>query len=155
MRRNRVIDAEFFYGATPEIFLRASQLRQHMTNAEKILWKKLRMKGVLGLTFRRQHPVNQFIADFYCHKAMLVIEIDGSIHDIESFKVRDKGRTDEFEKFGILTIRFTNDEVINNISMVIMRIEQACKLRLAGRKDLPLPVLYLPLPASPNGEVKC
>jgi very-short-patch-repair endonuclease len=83
MKRNRTIDAEFFYGATPEIFLRAAELRRNMTNAEKLLWQELRSKKILNLTFRRQHPVNMFIADFYCHKARLVIEIDGSIHEIE------------------------------------------------------------------------
>jgi very-short-patch-repair endonuclease len=131
MRRNRVIDAEFFYGATPEIFFRAYELRKNMTHAENLLWKKLNRKKLLGLTFRRQYPVNQFIADFYCHKARLVIEIDGSIHEIESFKERDIGRDDEFEKFGLLTIRFSNEEVINNIIMVIKKIEQICQLRIA------------------------
>jgi hypothetical protein len=68
MKKNPVIDAEFFYGATPEIFLRASQLRQNMTATEKLLWTELRARKT-GFTFRRQHPINLFIADFYCHKA--------------------------------------------------------------------------------------
>lgn len=116
MKRNRIIDAEFFYGATPEIFFRAAQLRINMTRAEKMLWGKLRKKQISGLTFRRQHPINQFIADFYCHKLKLVIEVDGSIHELEYTKIHDKGRDDEFEKFGITTLRFKNEEVIENIN---------------------------------------
>ena len=156
MKRNRVIDAEFFYGATPEIFLRAAELRRNMTFAEKLLWGEINCKKILGLTFRRQHPVNMFIADFYCHKARLVIEIDGSIHDLEDYNLHDKGREDEFEKFGLTTIRFKNEEVIKDINMVIYKIESVCKLRCPNLKDLPLPASPkrdLPLQASPNGEV--
>jgi very-short-patch-repair endonuclease len=133
MKRNRTIDAEFFYGATPEIFLRAAELRRNMTNAEKLLWQELRSKKILNLTFRRQHPVNMFIADFYCHKARLVIEIDGSIHEIEGSREKDKGREDEFEKFGIKTIRFTNDEIYESMARVIEDIKEECNRRLMFR----------------------
>ena len=129
MKRNPVIDAEFFYGATPEIFLRASQLRQNMTAAEKLLWSELRARKT-GFTFRRQHPINMFITDFYCHKANLVIEIDGSIHEIECVKIRDEGRKDEFEKYGIMTIRFTNEEVINNLKLIAGKIKKVCLNRV-------------------------
>jgi len=131
MKRNRIIDAEFFYGATPEIFLRAAELRRNMTGAEKFLWEELRNKRLSGLTFRRQHPINQFIADFFCHKAKLVIEIDGSIHDIDEYKIKDKGREDEFEKFGIKTIRFTNEDVFQNMRKVIEIIRTECESRIA------------------------
>ena len=130
MKRNRTIDAEFFYGATPEIFLRAAELRRNMTRAEKLLWQGLRSKKILNLTFRRQHPVNMFIADFYCHKARLVIEIDGSIHEIEGSREKDKGREDEFEKFGIKTIRFTNNEIFESLCRVIEDIKKECKRRV-------------------------
>ena len=134
MIRNPVIDSEFYYGATPEILYRASQLRRNMTYAEKCLWEKLRAKKVLGLTFRRQHPVNMFIADFYCHRLKLVIEIDGSIHEIENYRIRDFGREDEFEKFGLATIRFTNEEVINDIDAVLKKITEYCERRLSEKK---------------------
>jgi very-short-patch-repair endonuclease len=133
MKRNRTIDAEFFYGATPEIFLRAAELRRNMTKAEKLLWQELRSKKILNLTFRRQHPVNMFIADFYCHKARLVIEIDGSIHEIEGNREKDKGREDEFEKFGIKTIRFTNDEIYESMDRVIEGIKEECNRRLMSQ----------------------
>lgn len=129
MRKNPVIDAQFFYSATPEIFHRAAQLRQNMTSAEKFLWSELRARKT-GFTFRRQHPINLFIADFYCHQAKLVIEIDGSIHDVDYVKIRDEGRQDEFEKYGILTLRFTNDEVMKNLKCVIIRIKEECMKRI-------------------------
>lgn len=134
MKKNPVIDAEFFYGATPEIFLRASQLRQNMTATEKLLWTELRARKT-GFTFRRQHPINLFIADFYCHKAKLAIEIDGSIHDIECAKIRDEGRKDEFEKYGILTIRFTNEEVIKDSKLIVSKIKEVCLKRISYLSD--------------------
>ena len=130
MRRNKTIDAEFFYGAKPEIFLRAGELSKNMTEAEKVLWKELSNKKLLGLVFRRQHPVNQFIADFYCHKIRLVIEIDGSFHNIETIKERDKGRDDEFDNLGIKTIRFTNNDVLSKLTFVLDSIKSICENRM-------------------------
>jgi len=129
MKRNRVLDAEFYFGTTPEILLRASQLRHNMTKAEKVLWVKLSAKKS-GFTFRRQHPINLFITDFYCHKARLAIEVDGSIHDVESIKSRDEGRKDEFEKYGILTLRFSNDEILTNLEEVVEKIRMTCLSRV-------------------------
>ena len=131
MKRNKVIDAEFFYGATPEIFLRAGVLRKNMTGAEKVLWKEISNKKISGLTFRRQHPVNMFIADFYCHKARLAIEIDGSIHSIEEHRIHDLGREDEFAKFDIATIRFTNEDVFEKLDMVVAQIRKVCESRVS------------------------
>jgi very-short-patch-repair endonuclease len=69
-----------YFGVTPEILRLAGELRSSMTPAEKILWSHLRNRKVLGFKFRRQHPVSDFIVDFYCHEARLVIEADGSVH---------------------------------------------------------------------------
>ncbi len=132
MKRSRIIDADFFYGATPEIFFRAGQLRKNMTKAERKLWEKLRKKQIAGLTFRRQHPINNFIADFYCHKLKLVIEVDGSIHEIEDIKLHDKGRGDEFEKYGITTLRFKNEEIIENLNGVIEKIKCFCENKISN-----------------------
>jgi len=68
-----------FYGASPLIFERAKQLRNQVTHAEMIIWNYLR-GNQCGYKFRRQHPVGNFILDFYCHQLKLAIEIDGSIH---------------------------------------------------------------------------
>jgi very-short-patch-repair endonuclease len=81
----------------------------------------------LGLRFRRQHPIDIFIVDFYCHEARLVVEIDGAIH--KNQYEYDDGRAAEIEKFGIEIIRFTNEEVENNIGHVIKKIELRVKER--------------------------
>jgi len=124
MRTNRIIEAEFFFGATPEIFRRAGELRKNMTLAEGVLWNHLRLKQMKGFTFRRQHPIGNFIADFYCHKMRLVIEVDGSIHNIEEVKERDEGREYMMKELRLSIIRFTNNEVLNDIENVLMKIEK-------------------------------
>lgn len=105
-----------FYGANPEIFVKAKELRENMTEAEKILWSRLNNKQ-LGKRFKPQHPISIFIVDFYCHSKKLVIEIDGGYHKTQ-FEY-DKGRTSELEHFGIKVIRFTNEEVLNDIDKVL------------------------------------
>jgi len=114
-----------FYGASQEIRSRAKVLRKEITIAEKLLWNKLRNKQLEGLKFRRQHPIDIFIADFYCHEKKLIVEVDGEIHKYQ--KEYDEGRTSELEAYGVTVIRFTNDEVINNIKQVIKRIKEVCQ----------------------------
>jgi len=69
-----------YYNAKPSIIGAARLLREKMTRSEEILWERLNRKQIQGLRFRRQHPIDIFIADFYCHRIRLVIEIDGEIH---------------------------------------------------------------------------
>ena len=109
-----------FYNASPDIFRKAEELRKNMTEAEKILWERLRKKQ-LSVRFKAQHPIERFIADFYCHQSKLVVEVDGEIHKYQ--KEYDDGREAEMEKYGIKIIRFTNDEVINDIEKVIEKIK--------------------------------
>ena len=71
---------DMYYGASLEVMEKAKILGKSETDAEKILWERLRNKQLLGLKFRRQHPINIFIVDFYCHKIKLVVEVDGKIH---------------------------------------------------------------------------
>ena len=111
-----------FYGANAGTLRTAGILRKNMTLAELILWKKLKDKKIFKSKFRRQHPVNIFIVDFYCHEYRLVIEIDGEIHNNEETKEYDLGRTAELKKYGISVLRFTNDEVIYNLDYVVTRI---------------------------------
>ena len=99
-----------FYGASPLIMQRAKELRNRTTKAEELLWNCLRNKK-LGFKFRRQHPINRFIADFYCHEKRLVIEIDGGNHDRPENKQYDENRTAELDRFGIKVIRFKNRDV--------------------------------------------
>ncbi|MCD4696087.1 MAG: endonuclease domain-containing protein [Bacteroidales bacterium] len=111
-----------FYGASPVIFKRASELRKNMTEAEKILWSALRRKQILGKRFRRQHPISTFIVDFYCHETKLIIEVDGSIHNVEEQKEYDLGRNEELEQLGLKIIRFTNEQVFQNLDQVTKEI---------------------------------
>ena len=90
------------------------------------------------MRFRPQHPVDIFIADFYCHPVKLVIEVDGGIHKIRDQKEYDFGREGDLENWGIKVIRFTNEEIENKIEQVLKRIKQVCKERLLELPPSPL-----------------
>jgi very-short-patch-repair endonuclease len=122
------LDKPMYFGAKTVTIETAHILRRNMTTYECLLWEKLKMKQICGLRFRRQHPIDFFIADFYCHEAKLVVEIDGEIHLTR--KDYDIGRTAEMEKYGIKVIRFDNSEVFNNIKDVIKRIENEVHSRI-------------------------
>ncbi|MBN2777474.1 MAG: endonuclease domain-containing protein [Bacteroidales bacterium] len=124
---DRINKVTMFYGASPLIMDRAKQLRRRMTEPEKIVWEIIRENAILGLKFRRQHPINSYIADFYCHKVKLVIEIDGETHNQESAILYDENRTNVLNSFGIEVIRFKNTDIRKNISLVKKEIEKKCK----------------------------
>lgn len=109
-----------------------------MTNPELILWERLKGKQMLGFRFRPQHPIDIFIADFYCHPLKLVIEVDGGIHKTKEQREYDIGRTGELNAWGIEVIRFTNEEIENDISQVLKEIERVCKSRLSELPKSPL-----------------
>ena len=90
-----------------------------MTPAEKILWQVLRANK-LGVHFRRQQVIQGFIVDFYCHKAGLVIEVDGDIHDLQ--KEEDERREKVLRELGLRIVRFRNDEVGRELSAVVEKI---------------------------------
>lgn len=115
----------YHYGAIPEIFDRAQILRKQMTEAENKLWKRLRNRKFGGLKFRRQHPISRFVVDFYCHEKLLVVELDGGIHNEVSVKERDEGREDELKNLGLKIIRFTNHEVLNDMDGVLQKLREA------------------------------
>ena len=92
-----------------------------MTPAEKILWKELRANK-LGVHFRRQQVIAGFIVDFYCHKSALVIEVDGDIHDLQQDE--DARREQALREMGLGIVRFRNDEVVNNLSVVMGKIRE-------------------------------
>jgi very-short-patch-repair endonuclease len=123
-------ETNMFYGASPTIFEKAKMLRQNMTFHEKLLWEQLRSNKILGLRFKAQHPIDIFIADFYCHKLKLIIEIDGDSHNSADETAYDEGRSDEMQKLGIDTIRFSNDDIQNELSAVLRKLENKCKLLL-------------------------
>lgn len=93
-----------------------------MTPAEKILWQEVRAKK-LGVRFRRQQIIQGFIVDFYCHKAALVVEVDGDIHDLQ--QEEDARREKVLSALGLRIVRFRNDEVVRELSTVMGRIKKA------------------------------
>jgi very-short-patch-repair endonuclease len=75
------------------------------------------------LKFRRQHPVSRFIVDFYCHEKRLVVEVDGSIHEVLEVKERDEGREEELKNLGLTIIRFTNEEIETDIENALKKLK--------------------------------
>lgn len=107
-----------FEGANHLIFENAKRLRKQMTDTEIALWMYLK-KGINGFKFRRQHPIGLYVADFYCHKVRLIVEIDGSIHNQQEVQIQDKIREDDIIQWGYKIIRFTNKEVHQSIEKVL------------------------------------
>jgi very-short-patch-repair endonuclease len=120
----RSVNREMYYGAKSDLFRLAERMRKNPTDAENMLWKQLKKFRSKGCIFRRQHPIDFYVADFYCHKFKLVIEVDGEIHDTEETREHDDGRTGHLEHFGIKVIRFTNKEVLENAELVIRQIRK-------------------------------
>lgn len=118
-----------YFGARPELFRLAADLRHNLTPAEKLLWFELRNRKLLGFKFRRQHPFNIIILDFYCHEARLSVEVDGNVHDDLTQKERDAGRTFLLKRFGIMELRFSNREVENRMEDVLEKITKHLKER--------------------------
>lgn len=112
----------------------ANRLRKEMTKAEACLWKfVLRAGKMKGYSFRRQRPVLSFIADFMCKELMLIIEVDGSIHELEEVMKKDKERQQALEEAGFTVLRFTNHEVLTNIQWVSEFLEEWIEKKLASQ----------------------
>ena len=100
------------------------QLRENMTDAERKLWSKIRMKQLKGYQFYRQKPIGDYIVDFFCPRAKLVIEVDGSQHLSDEVTEYDRIRNEYFSSLGLRVLRFTNTEVLKNIAGVVESIEE-------------------------------
>ena len=98
------------------------QLRANFTDAEKLLWSKIRKKQIKNYQFFRQKPIGNYIVDFYCNTAKLVIEIDGGQHYEDENAKNDKIRESFLEKHGLRIMRFTNLDVLKNIENVVEKI---------------------------------
>ena len=110
---------EYLRGSRP-VRKRARELRQEQTEPEAVLWEQLRDRRLNGAKFRRQHPIGRFIADLYCPAAKLILEVDGGIHaEQEEY---DSARTEWLEAQGYRVLRFTNTEVMEDLSTVLKRI---------------------------------
>ena len=112
-----------YYGASHLIFQKAEELRNRMTPAEEVLWKLIHINE-WKLKFRRQHPISNYVADFYCHKLKLVIELDGGIHEQEEVKKYDQARETHLKEFGLTVLRFKNEQVLKNSNEVLKHIAQ-------------------------------
>jgi very-short-patch-repair endonuclease len=117
---------------------RARSLRKDMTDAERRIWFALRDRRFAGWKFRRQVPFDQYILDFVCFDAKLVIEVDGGQHDERA--AYDARRSAHLEKSGFRVLRFWNNEVLQNLDGVLMMIE----LNLRADGDAPSPLTPLP-----------
>lgn len=103
---------------------RRKQLRNNPTEAEQKLWQYLRGKQVAGVKFRRQYSIDAYILDFYAPRLKLAIEVDGPSHYTSRGIEHDENRTKYIDGFGIRILRFTNDDVYENIEGVISRINE-------------------------------
>ncbi len=115
-------DRSMFYGASGDIFAKAKALRLNTTETEKLLWEKIGQNQLSGFRFKRQHPIAHYIVDFYCHKAKLIIELDGGYHNEADQMINDEFRTDELTDLGLMVLRFSNEEVRSRMEEVIKRI---------------------------------
>lgn len=103
-------------------------MRNNPTFQEGLLWEKLRLKRLNGFRFRQQGIIRGFIADFYCPKCSLVVEIDGKIH--LGTAAYDQMRDNKFSSLGILTLRFSNKQVEEEMDYVLKEISSACCARM-------------------------
>ncbi|OGS21098.1 MAG: hypothetical protein A2252_05545 [Elusimicrobia bacterium RIFOXYA2_FULL_39_19] len=97
-------------------------LRKNQTDAEKILWSKLRNKQLNGYKFFRQYGIDKYIVDFYCPKLKLAVEVDGGQHYNKEAIDYDKRRSIFLESKSIKTVRFTNIDILKNIQGVFVKI---------------------------------
>jgi very-short-patch-repair endonuclease len=102
---------------------RRAELRAKMTPQEIILWARLKNSN-LGYKFQRQHSIGNFIADFYCPKRKLIVELDGDQHNDEGRRAYDKERTNYLESVGIKVIRFWNNEINKTLPEVLEKIRK-------------------------------
>jgi len=105
-----------------KIVILARNMRKNMTYPETVLWSRIRMKQLKGYQFYRQKPVAEYIVDFYCPKAKLVIELDGGRHKSADSIKKDTLRDNNLESLGLKVLRFNNNDVIENIEGVLERV---------------------------------
>jgi len=110
-------------------------LRKNQTPAESLLWSILRSRQLSGFKFRRQHPIDQYILDFYCPEANLAIEIDGGQHAEDKNIKRDNLRTGYLNKKSIRVIRFWNDDVLLHLDEVVDEIDATLREIVKEKED--------------------
>ena len=110
---------------------RARLLRRKATEAERILWRHLRNRNFASYKFRRQHPVDCYILDFYCPAAKLAIELDGGGHNYRGGQIPDRTRSELLARQGISVLRFWNHQVRGELDSVLraiwLALEERCQ----------------------------
>lgn len=133
--------------------IQSQQLRKAMTNAERILWSRLRGLQVKGFKFRRQHPAGAYILDFYCPVLQLAIEIDGGQHNEKNQLMYDHARTMWLGSHGVTLLRFWNNEIKENLNGVVEAIHDKIK-QLEQKALTPTRRWRADLPLSGGGKRK-
>ncbi len=105
-----------------DLKLYSRELRKQMTDAERLLWRKIRKRQIKDLQFYRQRPIGDHIVDFYCPKAKLIVEIDGGQHYEISNEKKDKIRDRGFKSSGLKVLRFQNIDILKNMNSVVRKI---------------------------------
>lgn len=122
MKKRGLVTNGYSLPYNPDLTERAKELRNNMTLTEKKLWTEFLRKH--KYRFKAQKQIDNYIADFYCAKLKIVIEIDGNIHDEAERFEYDRERTKVFEAYGLRVIRFRNEEIINSFDVVCRKINQ-------------------------------
>ncbi|WP_024296730.1 endonuclease domain-containing protein [Methylomicrobium lacus] len=131
---------------------KARTLRSNMTDAEQRLWTRVRRKQILDVQFYRQKPLGGYIVDFYAPKASLVIELDGGQHFEAEQQDYDQRRTEFLQQQGLMVLRFTNLDVLQNIDGVMEKIFVVVRERLEYLKNPPNPLFQRGDGSSPDDE---
>ena len=109
---------------------RARQLRSDMTNAERLLWSRIRRKQLHGIQFYRQKPILNYVVDFYCARASLIVEVDGGHHFEDENRQADIERQCSLEALGLYALRFDNRQVLTELDNVVAEIYRIMEQRL-------------------------
>ena len=115
---------------------RARLLRKKATEPERVLWRHLRNRNFAGYKFRRQHPFDGYVLDFYCPSAKLAIELDGGGHNYPADQTRDRTRSEFLARHGLVVLRFWNHQVGQELDSVLRAIWLALNER---QKNNPSP----------------
>lgn len=113
---------KIFYN--PKLKESARQLRNRSTKAEIKLWNFLKRKQLMSYDFHRQKPVDNYIVDFFCNKLRLAIELDGYTHGFEEVFEKDEVKAQKLKELGVTVLRFTDDDVMDNIDNVLRSIQE-------------------------------
>ena len=114
----------------PKLEINARTLRQNMTEGERKLWSRIRRKQMFGLQFYRQRPIGNYIVDFYCPQAQLVLEVDGSQSADQLVIKKDKSRDGYLKQQGIKVLKFDNLQILKQLDAVVENVYQTVASRL-------------------------